>query len=141
MLVSYAGREPRLYHKAQSKNPDKPRNAPRALKRALKAAFAADGCTSKERAEVILSLSRRTANEIARIIREEDRKETKRQSQARWFVEDFFEKHGKSPTYSELGEALGISKVAAFKLIHRMGDSVIVEFMNNRSRLIVQEAA
>ena len=130
-----------LYHKAQAKNPDKPRNAPKALKRALKATFATDGCTSKERAQIILSLSRRTANEIARIISEENRRETKRQKQARWFVEDFFERHGKSPTYSELGDALGICKVAAFKLIHRMNDSIILEFMNNRSRLIVQEAA
>lgn len=93
--------------------------------------------TLKMRAKRIVIESPALAKEIARQLRTEPAGLTDRQMKALNFLRDFHDKHGLSPTYSETAEALGVSRTAAFDLIHRLQERGHVQMLSNRCRSIV----
>lgn len=143
MLVPYAGKERAGYELAQPRV--KPSSDAKMLRKALRTLLARSGCTTKERAEILFKINPNLARAIADLAREKTLTPTmtRRQNQVKWFIEDFFNKHGIAPTYSEIGEAIGVSKVAAFNLVKRMEERGIVRLMAHRSRsiVLVKEAA
>lgn len=89
------------------------------------------------RAKRIVVESPALAKEIARQLRSDPSGLTVRQTKALEFLRDFHDKHGLSPTYSETAEALGVSRTAAFDLIHRLQERGHVQMLSNRCRSII----
>lgn len=64
---------------------------------------------------------------------------TKRQSEALAFIRGFIEAHGYSPSYDEIGVALGLrpkSKGTVHAVVHRLVERGALEIAPNRARSI-----
>ncbi|MBZ9600729.1 LexA family protein [Phyllobacterium chamaecytisi] len=90
----------------------------------------------EERADRIIAVSPALAREIARRFHVEPSGLTHRQSEALAFLRNFQATHGVAPTYSEAAEALGVSKTAAFHMIHRLEKRGHIRMLSNQCRSI-----
>ncbi|MDR6632365.1 DNA-binding MarR family transcriptional regulator [Phyllobacterium sp. 1468] len=88
----------------------------------------------EERADRIIAVNPALAREIARRFQIEPSGLTKRQSEALAFLRDFQATHGVAPTYSEAAQALGVSKTAAFQMIHRLEKRGHIRMLSNQCR-------
>ncbi|MGN8022176.1 LexA family protein [Phyllobacterium sp. 22229] len=90
----------------------------------------------QERADRIIAVSPALAREIARRFNAEPSGLTKRQAEALAFLKGFQSEHGVAPTYSEAAEALGVSKTAAFNMIHRLEKRGHIQMLSHQCRSI-----
>lgn len=91
----------------------------------------------QQRAERLIAINPALAREVAKLYRVKPVGLTRRQTQALEYIRDFYSKHGVPPTQDEVAEALGNSKTAAHKLVHRLEARGHVQMLSNRSRSIV----
>ena len=62
---------------------------------------------------------------------------TKRQKECLDLVKKYIKKHGMSPTFSELGKSMGISKVGVHALIYRLCDRGCIRITPHKDRSII----
>jgi len=96
----------------------------------------------EERAARLIAVSPALAREIARRVSAEPSGLTERQAKALAFLKGFQAEHGVAPTYTETAEALGVSRTAAFNMIHRLEKRGHIRMLSNQCRSItIVEAA
>jgi DNA-binding MarR family transcriptional regulator len=95
----------------------------------------------QERAKRLIAASPALAREIVRQYDTKPKRLTERQQQALDVLKAYQDEHNVPPTQEELAGSLGITRTAAFQLIHRLHARGHIEIQPHQRRSIILKAA